>query len=68
MKVVRHTLVDCLAERIQKPGLGVFLPLKIVFIIAYSADPDEMLSYAALDLGLHCLSKYLFTGIQNESG
>ena len=34
---------------------GVFLPLKIVFILANSAD--EM---------LHCLPKYQFTGIQNE--
>ena len=36
------------------------------FISANSADPDEMPPYAAFHLGLHCLSKYLFTGIQNE--
>ena len=42
--------------------------LKIVFIFAYSADPEEMLHYAAFHLGFHCLPKYLFTGIQNEKG
>ena len=44
----------------------VFLSLRIVFIQANSADPVEMLPYAAFHLGLHCLHKYLFTGIQNE--
>ena len=44
----------------------VYLSLKIVFILANSADLDEMLPYAAFHLGLHCLSKYLFIGIQNE--
>ena len=34
-----------------------------VFIQANSADPDEMPPYAAFHLGLHWLSKYLFTGI-----
>ena len=33
--------------------------------LAKSADPDEMLPYATFHLGLHCLSKYLFTSIQN---
>ena len=36
---------------------GVFLSLKMVFILANSADPDEMPLYAAFHLGLHCLSK-----------
>ena len=36
------------------------------FILANSTDPDEMLPYAAFHLGLHCLPKYPFTGIQNE--
>ena len=35
----------------------IFLSLKIVFILANSADPDEMLPYAAFHLGLHCLLK-----------
>ena len=43
------------------------LSLKIVFfILANCEDPDEMLPYAAFHLALHCLPKYLFTGIQNE--
>ena len=41
---------------------------KIVFILANSAYPNEMLPYAAFHLGLHGLSKYLFTGSQNEMG
>ena len=36
--------------------------MKVVFVmLANSADPDEMPPYAAFYLGLHCLSKYLFT-------
>ena len=31
--------------------------LKIGFVLANSADPDEMLNYAAFHLGLHCLPK-----------
>ena len=38
----------------NKTGL---LSLKIVFILAGSADPDKMLLSAAFYLGLHCLSK-----------
>ena len=48
------------------------MSLKLAFIFAHSADPDknpdEMPSYATFHLGLHCLPKYLFTGIQNEIG
>ena len=43
--------------------------LKNVFILANtwnSAGADEMQSYVAFHLGLHCLTKYLFTGIQYE--
>ena len=32
-----------------------FLSLKIVYILADSADPDEMPPYAAFSLGTHCL-------------
>ena len=39
------------------------MSLKIVLIQANCADPDLMPPYqAAFDLGLHCLSKDLFTG------
>ena len=46
----------------------VFLSLKIVFILANSADPDEMQHYAAFYLGLHCLQKYQFRGFQYTKG
>ena len=42
--------------------------LKIVLVLAKSADPDEMQPYAAFHLGLHCLPKYLFRGFQNTKG
>ena len=46
----------------------------MVFILANSADPDEMPHkdemppYAAFHLSLHCLQKYMSTNIQNEKG
>ena len=40
--------------------------MKIVFILANSADPDERLHKVAFQLGLHYLPRYLFNGIQNE--
>ena len=36
------------------------------FYLKNSAYPDEMPPYAAFHLGLHCLTKYLFIGIQIE--
>ena len=45
----------------------VFLSLRVVFILANSADPDEMPSNVAFHLGLHCLPEYLFNRIQNEN-
>ena len=44
------------------------MSLKIVFISANSADPDEMPPYVAFHLGVHCLPIFLFTGIQNAKG
>ena len=41
---------------------AVFLSLKIVFILANSIDPDEMLP----SLGPQCLLKYLLPCMQNE--
>ena len=41
---------------------NVFLSLKVVFIIANSADFDEMQHHAAFHRGLHCLPKYHFRG------
>ena len=44
----------------------VFLSLKVVSILAKSADSDEMQLNAAFYLGLQCLSKYCLrvSGIQ----
>ena len=47
---------------------GVFLSLKVVLILANTADPDEMQHYAAFHLGLHCLPKYHFKGCQYTKG
>ena len=44
------------------------MPLKIVFILANSADTDEMTPYAAFHQGLYCFTKYVYYGIQNENG
>ena len=51
-------------------GLQVKISLKLYifchqdcFIVSNSADPDEMLPYAAFHLNFHCFLKYLFTGI-----
>ena len=41
------------------------LTIKVVFILANSADSDEMQPYAAFHLALHCFQKYLFTRAQN---
>ena len=42
----------------------VFLSLKIVFVLANSVDPDEMLHHAAFHLGLHCLPKCTFSNLE----
>ena len=47
---------------------GVFLSLKIVFILINNADPDEMPPNVAFHLVLHCLPKDLFIDVQKEKG
>ena len=47
-------------------GSQVKKSLKIVFVLANSADPDKMPQYVAFHLDLLCLLKYLFTSVQNE--
>ena len=44
------------------------MSLKVVLILANSADPDEMQHYAAFHLGLHCLPKNLFRGLSVYKG
>ena len=46
----------------------VFLSLKVVLILAYSVDPDEMQHHAAFHLGLHYLPKNPFRGFQCTKG
>ena len=48
---------------------NVVLSLKIHFVLANSADPDEMPHSAAFHLGLHCLPKYpVYKGLNNKMG
>ena len=47
------------AYRSKCLNYDVFLSLKIVFILANSVDPDEMLPYGSFHLGLHCQSTCL---------
>ena len=46
----------------------VFLSVKIIFILANSADPDEMLHSVPFYLGFHCLQKYPFRGFKSTKG
>ena len=46
----------------------MYLSLKVVLILANSADPDEMQHYTAFHLGLHCLPEYPFRGHQYTKG
>ena len=50
-------------HRLKFPKNIVFISLKLDFIFAKSAYPDEMLRNAAFHLGLHCLPKYPFWGL-----
>ena len=42
--------------------------LKIDFVLAKSADPDERLLLAAFHLGLHCSQKYPLWGFRSKMG
>ena len=53
-------------SQIKFSELWSFLSLKIVLILANSADPNEMQHYAAFHLGLHCLPKYKFRGSRKQ--
>ena len=66
-----HGIVHC----IYTEGLQViisknivFISLKSDFVLANSVDPDEMLHYAAIHQGLHCLPQYLFRGFRYTKG
>ena len=55
-------------SQVEISNYDVLLSLKIVLILANSADPDEMQHYSAFHLGLHCLHKYPFRGFQHTKG
>ena len=55
-------------NRLKFLNFNMFLSMKTVFILANSADPDDMPHYVAFHLDLHCLSTYWFTGTKNEKG
>ena len=42
------------------PSTPLFLSLKIVFVVANCAQPDEIPHNAALHKGLHCLPRCIF--------
>ena len=46
----------------------VFLSLKISFVLANSADPNEMPHNAAFHLGHQCLPKYRLRGFRSAKG
>ena len=46
----------------------IFLSRKIYFVLASSADPDEMPHDAAFLLGLHCLPNFPFRGFWYTKG
>ena len=39
-------------------GQNFYKMMQVVFILANSADPDEMQLFAACQLGLHCLHEF----------
>ena len=67
----KHGMVNCLYRRVTcyhfKIILFFFLRLKVVFILANNAYPDEMPPYAAFYLGLHCSFKS-FYGLPHFKG
>ena len=54
-------------QRLEFHNYGIFKFGKIIWT-AKSVDPDEMQHYAVFHLGLYCLQKYSFRGIQNTKG
>ena len=64
-KVTVRTLGSSLVYIKKFPNNIVFLSLKIHFVLAKSVDPDWMLHYVAVHLGIHCLPMYPFRGFQS---
>ena len=64
------SIVHFRGSQIAFLNYDVFLILKVVLVLANSADPDEMQHYAAFHLGLHFFffEKYPFRGYHNTKG
>ena len=56
------------SQVIISKNIFYFFLYKINFVLANSADTDEMLYNAAFHLGLHCLPKYPFRGFWSTKG
>ena len=55
-------------SQVKNLNFNIYLSLKVFFIFANSADPDEMQHHAAFHLSLHCLPEYPFKGYQYTRG
>ena len=53
-------IVHFKGSQVEFSIFDVLLSLKVVLILANSAEADEMQHFAAFHLGLHCLPKYPF--------
>ena len=51
-------MVNC--SYLRGPGKNVLQSPMLTFILANSADPDEILQIVTVHVGLHCLPKYSF--------
>ena len=61
--MVQYRYIEGSQVIISPKTLFVILSLKITFVVANSADPDEMPHYIAFHQGLHCLPKYPRLGV-----
>ena len=61
--MVHHIYTGVTGHKFQK--YLVFLSLNVDFLLANTADPDQMLHYATFYLGLHCLPMYPLTGYRS---
>ena len=52
-------------HRYKFPKNHALQSLKIAFILANNAGPDEMTHFVAFHLGLHCLPKNPFRGFEH---
>ena len=66
--MVRYIYIYIEGSQVMVFKIIVFISLKIDFVLANSAYPDEMPPYAAFQLGLRCLLKYRFRGFWSTKG